>query len=220
MNLDIQTVTEVNTPANFIARHILEELNAGKKVLWFMTGGSSMTLGIEVAKIISQHPHKNLTVTLTDERYGPINHINSNWYQMILNGFNLPEATLIPVLLGLDRTLTAQKWNAILEQEFKNTDYKIGLFGVGKDGHVAGILPQSGAVNSQNLVFDYITETFERITITPKAISQLNEAVVFTQGRDKWQVIEDLKNEISLPLQPAQILKKVPLLKIFSDYNK
>jgi 6-phosphogluconolactonase/glucosamine-6-phosphate isomerase/deaminase len=51
-------------------------------------------------------------------------------------------------------------------------------------------------------------------------IEKLDEAVVWAQGKDKWKIVENLLGEnIPIDKQPAQILKKVPLLTIFSDYS-
>lgn len=206
--------------AEFIASAILQKLEAGKKVLFFVTGGSSVAVGSEVSKILKNHPHQNLTVMLTDERYGPVGHPDSNWQQLLQKGFSLPEAKLIPVLTGDDTKITVEKFNKNLEEEFKNADYKIGLFGIGKDGHIAGNLPGSESVISKDLAFGYDTQAFCRITITPVAIEKLDEAVVWMQGSDKWPVIKDLEEkDLNIIEQPAQVLKKVPLLTIFSDFK-
>jgi 6-phosphogluconolactonase/glucosamine-6-phosphate isomerase/deaminase len=218
-NINLQTTNKVEDPAGFIVNAILKQLELGKKVLFFVTGGSSVAVGIEVSKIIKDHPHQNLTVMLTDERYGPIGHPDSNWQQLLQKGFSLPEAKLIPVLTGDSPEITTEKFNQNLERELQGAEYKIGLFGVGKDGHTAGNLPNSISVNSENLAFGYDTPDFYRVTMTPKAIEKLDEVVVWMQGEDKWKVIEDLEEkEIDIIKQPAQILKKVPLLTIFSDY--
>ena len=102
---------------------------------------------------------------------------------------------MIPILVDDDRNITTEKFDMVLKQEFEKADYKVGLFGVGTDGHTAGILPESGAINSENLAYSYDTPTFSRITMTPKAIEQLDEAVVWAQGEDKWKVIKDLNDE-------------------------
>lgn len=219
--MDIQTTTNIKVPGEFMADKILRQLDSGKNVLWFVTGGSSIDVAIEASKIISKRPHKNLTVMMTDERYGTLNHADSNWYQMMQKGFSLKDATLIPILTGDNTTLTTEKFNENLAYEFNVAGYTIGLFGVGKDGHTAGILPNSPAIDSEDLAFGYKTPTFFRITITPKLIEQLDEAVVFMQGEEKWKVVNDLRNKnIEVNLQPAQILKKVPILTIFTDYKK
>ena len=64
-----------------------------------MAGGSSISVAVKVAELLREHPHQNLTITLTDERYGPSDHFNSNYFQLLEKGFNLPEAKLIPVLI-------------------------------------------------------------------------------------------------------------------------
>ena len=220
MSFTIKTTTKVEDAANFITLSILNQLDLGKRVLFFVTGGSSISIVVKVAELLKEHPLENLTVMLTDERYGSINHPDSNWYKLIQKGFNLPQAKLIPILTGDNHTVTTEKFNTILNQEFKIAEYKIGLFGIGADGHTAGILPDSVAVNSEDLACGYDTPIFSRITITPKTIEKLDEAVVWMQGEEKWEVLKDLKEEdIPITKQPAQILKKVPLLTIFTDYE-
>ncbi|MDD5343784.1 MAG: 6-phosphogluconolactonase [Smithella sp.] len=220
MSLVIKTTTKPEDAANFIASSILNQLKAGKKVLFFVTGGSSIVVAVQVAEILKKYSCKNLTITLTDERYGPADHFNSNYFQLVEKGFNLPEARIIPILIDEDQNITTEKFDAVLNQEFSLADYKIGLFGIGIDGHTAGILPDSVAIQSQNLACSYDTPVFSRITITPKAIERLNEAVVWMQGKEKLEVLENLKNDIEISKQPAQILKKVPLLTIFTDLKE
>lgn len=224
MSFTIKTTTKPEDPANFIALSILKQLESGKRVLFFVTGGSSIAICVKIAKLLRNYPRqdliKNLTVALTDERYGPLNHPDSNWYQLVREGFVLSSAKLIPILTDEDRTVTVKKFETILHQEFTRTEYKIGLFGIGADGHTAGILPESGAVKSEDLACGYDTLTFSRITITPKTIEKLDEAVIWVQGENKWSVLENLEKDIDIIKQPAQALKRVPLLTIFTDHAR
>lgn len=220
MSFVIKTTTKIEDAADFIALSILKQLKLKKRVLFFVAGGSSISVAVQVSKILKKTPHKNLTIMLTDERYGAVDHFNSNYYQLVEKGFNLPEAKIIPVLTGSSRFVSNKKFNINLDREFKLAKYKIGLFGIGVDGHTAGILPNSVAVHSKELACDYDTAIFSRITMTPKAIKKLDEAVVFAEGKDKWRVIKNLEKEIDVKIEPAQILKKVPLLTIFTDYKK
>lgn len=220
MNIIIKTTTKAEDAAIFIADSILNQLQQGKRVLFFVTGGSSIAVCVKISELLKEHPHQNLTIMLTDERYGQLNHADSNWFKLINEGFDLPQAKLIPILTGDDHTTTTQKFKIALEQELNNAEYKIGLFGVGSDGHTAGILPGSIAVESDELVCGYETPVFSRVTMTPKAIEKLDEAVAFIQGEAKWGVVKNLKEEeIDIIKQPAQILKKVPLLTIFTDFK-
>ena len=225
MSLKINTTTRTEDVANFSASSILDQLRLGKHVLFFVTGGSSISVCVRIAELLKAETNKdlihNLTITLTDERYGPVGHSDSNWQQLIDMGFDLPGALLIPILTGDDRATTAEKFNKILNEEFMVAEYKIGLFGIGADGHTSGILPGSDAVKFEDLACGYDTPSFSRITMTPKAIEKLDEAVAWVQGENKWWVIKNLlEKDINITKQPAQILKKVPLLTIFTDYTK
>lgn len=220
MSFTIKTTTNPDLPASFITNSILNQLDQGKHILFFLSGGSCIAIGLKVAEILKDHDIKNLTIALMDERYGPLGHADSNWQQLIEKGFNISGAKLIPVLIGNDILTTTENFNAILGQELKAAEYKIGLFGIGTDGHTAGILPESEAVKATDLAYGYKTEKFERITVTFKTIEKLDEAVVWMQGEEKWKVLESLEKEIDVIEQPAQILKKVPLLTIFTDYKK
>lgn len=220
MSFEIKTSTNINQISEFLASKIINELEQNKKVLWFVTGGSSTILGSVASKIIAQKSHANLTVMLTDERYGSIEHKDSNWQKLLATGFMLPQANLIPVLNGEDRATTTKKFNENLEIELAKNDYKIGLFGVGADGHTAGILPESEATKNEDLACAYDSASFERITLTFNAIKLLDEAVIFMQGEEKWPVIKDLEEkEIDIRIQPAQILKSVPRVTLFTDYQ-
>ncbi|SRR5258708_2858828 len=210
---------ETGEATAFTINRIIELLKSNAHVLWFVTGGSSIAIAAEASIEIAKHNHKNLTVMLTDERYGPLEHKDSNWQGLLKAGFHLPEAKLIPILSGKKMEETIKEFNKAIEREFSMADYKIGLFGIGADGHTAGILPESPAVNSRELASGYRSETFERITITPRAIAKFDEIIVFAKGKEKWKTLDDLNIEIDIRVQPAQILKKAPLLTIFTDYK-
>lgn len=219
MALTIKTTKNINDPAEFISHSILNNLKLNKHVLFFVTGGSSIDVCVKISEILKGHQLKGLTVMLTDERYGPVGHSDSNWHKLIQKGFNLSGAKLFPMITGEEHRVSTENYNKILVDQFKNSEYKIGLFGIGADGHTAGILPESIVVNDDNLVCGYETKIFSRITITPKAIEKLDEAVVWVQGEEKWKVLKDLEKNILIEKQPAQVLKKVPLLTIFTDYK-
>jgi len=232
VGLNIKITNKIDDAAEFIFASIFEQLKSNKKVLFFLTGGSAIAVGAKVAELLrnisDKNLIKNLTISLTDERYGDVGHKDSNWQQLLENGFSLAQAKLIPILTGENRDIAVEKFNENLERKFKRADYKIGLFGIGADGHTAGILPESSAVNAEAYAFGYKTEKFERITITPKMIEKLDEAIIWAQGENKWPIIKNLleaptesvgKNNLDISKQPAQILKKVPLLTIFTDYN-
>jgi 6-phosphogluconolactonase/glucosamine-6-phosphate isomerase/deaminase len=208
----------VQSAADHIATAILDKLAANKRVFWFLSGGSGINVVLEVAHQLAGHDLHNLFVTLTDERYGPIGHSNENWQQLLDQGFSLPGATLYRPLIGEDQITTMNHFGAWIAQHMAEAHYSIGLFGIGSDGHTAGIKPHSSAVTA-NAWTDYFQgDDFERITITPLPISHLNEIVVQASGTDKLPVLQSLFTQsLSVIEQPAQALKSVPRATLYTD---
>jgi 6-phosphogluconolactonase/glucosamine-6-phosphate isomerase/deaminase len=204
--------------ARFIASNIQQKLDAGKKVLWLISGGSSIEIAVAVRYSLTRNL-QTLTVSLTDERYGSDGHVDSNWEQLTRAGFNFDGIMRIPVLTGLDLAATTQTFNVFLKQALEDNDYTVGLFGMGPDGHTAGILPGSSAVDSEDFCTSYQGPDFVRITTTPRFITLLDEAFLYTSGEAKHRQIELLGQEVPLAEQPAQALKLVPMLTVINDYR-
>lgn len=220
MNLEIKEVTSPRDPAQYLVSVVLSKILEGKKVLLFLTGGSSVAVGSEISKMLAREDlsFDNLIITLTDERYGDVGHRDSNWQQLLDNGFNINGAKIIPVLQDKDLENTVKAFSKNLSDIFKEADFKIGLFGIGKDMHTAGILPESEAVECRELACGYDTPIFSRVTITKNVVDLLDEAVVFLQGENKKDVVKNLERESPPQIEPAQILKQVPKLTIFTNF--
>lgn len=203
----------------YLADEIGGRLDAGQKVLWLIPGGSASVVAIEVMQRLEQSKLANLYITLTDERYGPLGHPNENWTQLVNAGFETGAAQTYRVLTGEAPECTTDHFDQKLQEWLPQVDFAIGLFGVGADGHTAGIKPHSPAVESDERAAYFVGEDFERITITPNAIRDIDEAVVYACGTAKFPVLQSLIEE-SLPLdeQPAQALKLAGSTMLFSDY--
>jgi 6-phosphogluconolactonase/glucosamine-6-phosphate isomerase/deaminase len=197
----------------------MSALDQNKKVLWLVPGGSAISIVAEISKRLAGRDLGNLSVTLTDERYGEVGHPDSNWKQLADLNFDLPGANLVPVLNGKDRAGTTADFAEALTTLLDQSDYALGFFGIGPDGHTAGILPGSPAVTSTMAAQDYDAGNFQRITMTPLAIEKLDEVVVYAMGEAKWPVFDQLETDVPVNEQPAQFLKQVPTVTIFNDYK-
>lgn len=211
-------IKQITPVVEYLLERIINNLHGGKQVLWLVPGGSAQEVAIAVSKQLHGKDLRLLTVTLTDERYGPVGHTHSNWQQLLDGGFDVPGASLVPVLeAGEDRALATEKFNDNLHGLLRRADYRLGFFGVGPDGHTAGILPHSPAVRATTYAAGYQGADYERITMTPAAIAQLDEVVVYAVGKAKWPVIDAFDETMPLDVQPAQALKQVPLVTICND---
>ncbi len=201
--------------ANVISEKLKRHLHAGESVLWLVSGGSSVKVAVAVAKKISSG--NNLTVSLADERYGPVDHSESNWKQLADAGFKISGANLHPILQGKSFEQTCREYNNFLETASQKYDYILVLLGLGQDGHTAGILPHSPALDSKKYATGYFAADFQRITLAPLGFGLLDEAVVYAAGPAKRQAVLELTKRHSTEDQPAQLIKAVPAVSVYND---
>jgi 6-phosphogluconolactonase len=140
-----------------------------------------------------------------DERCVPPDHTESN-YGMVMQ-------TLFPhgVLSGCsvfrmeaeaeDREVAAQRYSDLLPDSID-----VLLLGVGEDGHIASLFPNSTALQERNRRVVPITgpkPPFERLTITPPVIAQAKSIFVLATGNAKAKVLSKARqapsNFVELP---------------------
>ncbi|HEX4775103.1 MAG TPA: 6-phosphogluconolactonase [Candidatus Saccharimonadales bacterium] len=203
-----------------VAKRLVDELSNDRRVLWLVSGGSQITANVQIMSQIPDELSRNLSVTLVDERYGPIGHADSNWQQLINAGFPDKQATLYPVIqAGLGFEQNTAYFKEMIEQAFSFNDVLIGQLGIGPDGHTAGILPHSAAsAETTALAIGYDAPPLKRLTTTFPALKQLTAAYVLAYGDNKRESLSKLKNQ-DLPLseQPSQILKELSEAYIYND---
>lgn len=215
--ISFQQVSSDEAVAVYISRALTSQLHNGKSVSWFLSGGSAIQLAVKVAGMLQSTDTSKLSITLIDERYGPVGHADSNWKQLEDANFSVANARLIPVLNGSDLQATAAHFAEIV-RDLLTADFRFAILGIGPDGHTAGILPATEAVDATGLTVGYNTDQYDRVTMTVEALERLDEAVVYAMGEAKKPTLEQLRDQ-DLPLaeQPAQVLKHIKKVTIFND---
>ena len=204
-----------------LTQRLLTELSLGKRIFWLLSGGSNIAVSVEVMDKISVKLSQNLTIGLLDERYGEAaDYAESNWTKLMAAGFQAKKSTLKPILeegLGFEEAI--EKYQKIIAQGFKSCDITLAQIGIGDDGHVAGILPNSPATDeTKELVCGYQSQPFLRLTTTFTALKRIDAAYVFAFGDNKKEALHTLQTQnISLAKQPAQVLKQIPAVQIYND---
>lgn len=207
--------TDTTAAAQKLAYLINVQLAQKKKVVWLLSGGSAITVAVEAQRLLQTT--EGLIVMQIDERYGPTGHADSNWKQLIDAGFDDASTFCYPMLIGADVIKTTSNYEQLLNETIDDNTYVIGLFGIGADGHTAGILPNSSAVNAAAEVAFYQASDYPRITITPVFFAKINTAIVYAMGSAKLQPLKNLGRNLPPALEPAQLLKHIRDTWIYSD---
>lgn len=203
-----------------MANTIIEKLKAGG-VLWLVCGGSNIPLSKAAMDMVRAQvlpiELSNLTVGLTDERYGILGHKDSNWQQLLDVGFNFEGIHTLPILFGKPLEETVTEYAQKLSEAFDTHPYVVAQFGIGADGHVAGMLPHTGGLGAEALVFGYEAAPFTRISVTPPAFKKIHTAFAFVFGESKREAVQKLHQELSIADEPCQLLKQIPECSFYSD---
>ncbi|MGH7237563.1 MAG: 6-phosphogluconolactonase [Candidatus Saccharimonadales bacterium] len=203
-----------------LAEVLQAALKNNKRVLWLVPGGSNIPVSVAVMNQLDSANTDKLAIMLTDERFGAVGHKDSNLRQLAEAGFDGKKASVVPVLHeGLDLQQTANLYANAAHTAFASATAIIGQFGMGADGHIAGIKPGSPAARAeQDWAVGYEWDDFTRLSLTAPAIVQIKIVFVLAYGQAKNQALNNLKSKkLSVIEQPAQILKKLKNVNIYND---
>ena len=203
----IHTISDNEGVATDLASRIIDTLPPHKTGVLLLSGGSCVPLEVLLSQKLPEM--KNLHVVLVDERYGAVGHTNSNWAQLTETNFHFEKFTSHPTLQDEnDLATTVSSNQAVLRSLLERSDYTIAILGMGKDGHTAGLLPHSQALESTDLYTDDKTEEFHRLTITPPVFKLIDYAVIYTAGEEKRRVLDKLDLGENTANQPIQLIKQ------------
>jgi len=187
-------------------------------ILWLVSGGSAIEIAVEARKLLDvTKTDKRLHVGLIDERYGSKDHKDSNYLALIQAGFNTSGIIMHPVLKNKSLETTTSDYNQIITKLVNDCNTVIALYGMGGDGHTAGLLPNNPIMNSEQIVDSYKGKDFYRITTTPRLIKLLDEVVLYVVGKSKWPIISMFIRNQADNL-PVEILYNAKKLSVYTDY--
>lgn len=217
----MQFVNQTTGLAEALASTLNAALAAHERVIWLIPGGSNVPISVAASRLIEPGLTDKLVLMQTDERYVDYSSSDCNWRQLLEAGLRTAAIGVYPILSTEQRSLTqvVADYQQIVEREFAAADCIVGQFGVGADGHIAGIKPHSPASTSDQLVADYQAEDFTRVTLTFPALLQLAVARTFAHGAAKRPVLERLAGEptVSLADLPMGILREIVDSIIYND---
>lgn len=203
-----------------IVEYIYERLSRDSSMLLLVSGGSNIQAAVEVQRqLLKRTSLEKLIVGLIDERYGPKYHKNSNWQQLKDAGWNENVGKMLEVLEDTSTILldTAETYDRALMDVHNICDETVAIFGIGSDGHTAGILPHSPIVDSKKMVDCFTGPDYERISITPTFMSHIDHGVVAAFGENKKEALVQAFKDGPVNDVPARSLAAVKSLIVYTD---
>lgn len=223
MSLSIVKTQNEEKCAEALADALAHSLYEGKKTLWLIPGGSNIKIAVatlnKLFEKVEPNAIDNLKITLTDERYGPVGHKDSNWQQMIDAGFAFSDVSATPLLVGLPLKETVAAYGKNITELFAWADAIIAQFGIGADGHIGGMLPHTVGVDSNDVAVGYESAPFVRISISLKTMQKIHSSYAFVFGESKKEALVKLTQDGSLEDIPSRVLKLIPESYLYTDQD-
>ena len=193
--------------SKLLLKLISKHINEFEKFSIGLSGGTTPEL---FYKLFSKkyHEYSNITLWTVDERHVDTTEIISN-QKMINSIFNDTKLNMIKYDYNEDPHLSAENYTTkVLE---KINKFNIAVLGVGDDGHVASLFPNTRALESNKKGFvenEVNILTKWRITSTYQLLADVESLYLFVTGENKKEVIQKIGNEDDLPVNKLIGLRK------------
>ena len=193
--------------SKLLLKLISNHINEFEKFSIGLSGGTTPEL---FYKLFSKkyHEYSNITLWTVDERHVDTTEIISN-QKMINSIFNDTKLNMIKYDYNEDPRLSAENYTTkVLE---KINKFNIAVLGVGDDGHVASLFPNTRALESDKKGFvenEVNILTKWRITSTYQLLADVESLYLFVTGENKKEVIQKIGNEDDLPVNKLIGLRK------------
>lgn len=174
-----------------------------------LTGGNTAERLYNYWAKTSALPMESMRFLFGDERCVPPDHADSNYalvMRTLLAKGEPPGCEIIRIAAeNADRDAAARKYEELLPQEID-----VLLLGMGVDGHIASLFPYSEALRSTDRAVLPVAGAnlhHERLTITPRVISNARAIFLLAMGEEKGLVLAEAIRSpadfMSLPVRLA-----------------
>ena len=187
----------------------------GRRLSFVLTGGPSPKKLYQ--KLASSNINwKNIDLFWGDERFVSKNSVNSNYrlvYDNLLKKIKIDKENIYPLITDKSKiNKTVTEYRKSIRRYFKKRkiSFDIFLLGMGNDGHVASIFPNSKEIKKKFIVNYVNKKDFKRITLGMNIINNSKNIFLWLNTKKKTKIFERLrKKDKSIPVNN---LKKKKLI--------
>ena len=197
--------------SNTLLDLISSEINDSENYSLGLSGGSTPKFFYELfAK--KYKDYSNIYLWTVDERHVDINDENSN-QRMINSIFSNSNLNIIEYSYEKDPSHSAKNYATTV---FRKVDkFNAAILGVGEDGHIASLFPDTTALNADKKGFvqnEVNILTRWRVTATFELLKNVENVYLLVTGDNKKEIIKKIGKENDLPVNKLIRLRKKTVL--------
>jgi len=197
--------------SNTLLNLISSEINDSEDYSLGLSGGSTPKFFYELFAA-KYKDYSNIYLWTVDERHVDINDENSN-QRMINSIFSNSNLNIIEYSYEEDPGHSAKNYTATV---FSKVDkFNAAILGVGEDGHIASLFPDTTALNTDEKGFvqnEVNILSRWRITSTFELLKNVEHVYLLVTGDNKKEIIEKIGKKNELPVNELIRLRKKTVL--------
>ena len=214
-HFELKVFSTIEDVCHEAANIFINSLNSDGKNTFIVPGGTTPQLLYRcLAKQV--HNWRDTTLVLSDERLVQEDSPESNYGMIKNNLLNRIQRGIAPRLLPFVNDFSPEQSSQILETLNSSTwrllPPKAAFLGIGTDGHTASLFPgfEEDIYNEKTFILiNRPSEQFQRISVSPKVLSESPLLVFIVTGKEKKTVLRQIVNESEDSVQlPAQSVIK------------
>ena len=197
--------------SNTLLNLISSEINDFENYSLGLSGGSTPKFFYELFAA-KYKEYSNIYLWTVDERHVNINDENSN-QRMINSIFSNSNLNIIEYSYEEDPGHSAKNYTTKVFSKFDK--FNAAILGVGEDGHIASLFPDTTALNADEKGFvqnEVNILTRWRVTSTFELLKNVEHVYLLVTGDNKKEIIEKIGKENDLPVNELIRLRKKTVL--------
>ena len=197
--------------SNALLELISSEINNSENYSLGLSGGNTPKFFYELFAE-KYKDYSNIYLWTVDERHVDINDENSN-QRMINSIFNNSNLNIIEYSYEEDPRNSAKNYTTKVFS--KVNKFNAAILGVGEDGHIASLFPDTTALNADEKSFvqnEVNILTKWRVTSTFELLKNVENVYLLVTGDNKKEIIKKIGKENDLPVNKLIRLRKKTIL--------
>ena len=184
---------------NTLKKDYFKKKKQNKRFSFVLTGGDSpKKLYRELSKI--NIDWNNIDFFWGDERY--VSHLSKNSnYKLVVNEFfkkiKINKNNIFPITTKKAISKCSFDYSKTIKKYFKNKkiNFDYCLLGMGKDGHIASLFPDSGNLHKKFIAKPVMRKDFKRITLSLNIINNSKKILLWLNNKSKSKIYLKIKKK-------------------------